>query len=70
MNKDLPEDGKSSFFDGLLFKITLSPIGNNVEKNTLRGIILERFWNQNRSKIDEIHLRNGFKKSIDFQPTF
>jgi hypothetical protein len=43
MNKYLPEDGKSSFFDGLLFKITLSPIGNNVEKNILRGLILERF---------------------------
>jgi hypothetical protein len=43
MKKYLPEDGKSSFFDGLLFKITLSPIGNNVEKNILRGLILERF---------------------------
>jgi hypothetical protein len=43
MKKYLPEDEKSSFFDGLLFKITLSPIGNNVEKNILRGLILERF---------------------------
>jgi hypothetical protein len=32
MKKYLPEDRKSSFFDGLLFKITLSPIGNNVER--------------------------------------